>query len=429
MQRRMTRSIEFQSTRPSRASTFQPTLTYSSGSNFNPQGPRGPRLTLSFVITYYHKYFNPQGPRGPRPVLPHLLDLWHLFQSTRPSRASTQVVKLLVLFLAISIHKALAGLDSHGPAPHPAPQNFNPQGPRGPRRIPLMPRPWPSDFNPQGPRGPRPLVLILHSAPCNFNPQGPRGPRLYVATIFPSFNEISIHKALAGLDLICWMYGQSQTRFQSTRPSRASTVNQPISSYNIKFQSTRPSRASTWGRHFFLHTHQFQSTRPSRASTVFGPVVMPTLLFQSTRPSRASTEKYDAIQEEIKISIHKALAGLDVYIIKMYKSTQKISIHKALAGLDLYEEPYPPAEEEFQSTRPSRASTLGYRIDDISYDDFNPQGPRGPRHYLMINLSNIFCISIHKALAGLDIMSDCCRYSTMQFQSTRPSRASTQTVH
>ena len=84
-------------------------------------------------------------------------------------------------------------------------------------------------------------------------------------------------------------------------------------------------------------------------------------------------------QRTLRISIHKALAGLDLHdsIISVYFLS--ISIHKALAGLD--HKPF------------GLLSGLRY---------FNPQGPRGPRLHPK---KNILCI--------------------MRFQSTRPSRAST----
>ena len=59
-----------------------------------------------------------------------------------------------------------------------------------------------------------------------------------------------------------------------------------------------------------------------------------------------------------------------------------ISIHKALAGLDSPMQYIYKSTGQFQSTRPSRAST------DYQDVDF--------RHE---------CISIHKALAGLDLRS------------------------
>ena len=100
----------------------------------------------------------------------------------------------------------------------------------------------------------------------NFNPQGPRGPRHHGPVLVNRHSRISIHKALAGLDI---------------------------------------------GKN-------------------------PSCLF-------------------IYISIHKALAGLDIFCGVFY-ITYKISIHKALAGLD---------------------SCITQAQEENIY--FNPQGPRGPR--------------------------------------------------
>ena len=145
-------------------------------------------------------------------------------------------------------------------------------------------------FNPQGPRGPRPSSRYLASCNIYFNPQGPRGPRRIVSKI------------------------------------------------------------SIWSCQIF------QSTRPSRASTILGHAKSTTTLFQSTRPSRAST-----------------LMVTDDVIVPV-----------------------------FQSTRPSRASTRPAVWSTCGWDDFNPQGPRGPRHGMFHLVFLAPFISIHKALAGLD---------------------------
>ena len=79
-----------------------------------------------------------------------------------------------------------------------------------------------------------------------------------------------------------------------------------------------------------------------------------------------------------------------------------ISIHKALAGLDCWEE-----------------------VVSYEYIYFNPQGPRGPRRFTDIHGGTHRIISIHKALAGLDITFKLFTEGVVQFQSTRPSRAST----
>ena len=61
--------------------------------------------------------------------------------------------------------------------------------------------------------------------------------------------------------------------------------------------------------------------------------------------------------------------------------------------------------------------------------NFNPQGPRGPRRTLMGLRLYIPTISIHKALAGLDDTEPRHDIYTGGFQSTRPSRASTKTLY
>ena len=78
--------------------------------------------------------------------------------------------------------------------------------------------------------------------------------------------------------------------------------------------------------------------------------------FQSTRPSRASTLLVEGGDTCTHISIHKALAGLDIGWQAIGKTTRR-----------------------FQSTRPSRASTLPFQPEWHMFHNFNPQGPRGPR--------------------------------------------------
>ena len=57
--------------------------------------------------------------------------------------------------------------------------------------------------------------------------------------------KISIHKALTGLDSIIPPISPNMSIFQSTRPSRASTLLAASTTFSSVFQSTRPSRAST----------------------------------------------------------------------------------------------------------------------------------------------------------------------------------------
>ena len=63
-------------------------------------------------------------------------------------------------------------------------------------------------------------------------------------------------------------------------------------------------------------------------------------------------------------------------------------------------------DDIFQSTRPSRASTLQLTDSRRNRAYFNPQGPRGPRRYKSGLKDTLQQISIHKALAGLDSVGD-----------------------
>ena len=146
--------------------------------------------------------------------------------------------------------------------------------------------------------------------------------------------------------------------FQSTRPSRASTINGSIFSFQTwVFQSTRPSRASTVPSNISEFSLIFQSTRPSRASTFDNTATIAMHTFQSTRPSRASTPSRCRRSGYLNISIHKALTGLD-------------QLPKAIPLKLFYFNPQGPhgprlpgvvdesVRKIFQSTRPSRASTF-----------------------------------------------------------------------
>ena len=190
------------------------------------------------------------------------------------------------------------------------------------------------------------------------------------------------------------------------------------------FQSTRPSRASTCpGRHTDSKTGDFNPQGPRGPRRINEVGELTAFTFQSTRPSRASTRDCMAGRRAMGISIHKALAGLDA-CAALGALPPRISIHKALAGLDFFhaspfvninyfnpQGPRGPRRGElkclfqflrFQSTRPSRASTLDGLTGQLASSDFNPQGPRGPRRTGRAPWYSATAISIHKALAGLD---------------------------
>ena len=124
-----------------------------------------------------------------------------LFQSTRLSRASTPQKSILFFNTAISIHKALASLDSKsntnvammGISIHKALASLDSFRTRCRNSL--------YDFNPQGSREPRLCCCGPGShRRSDFNPQGSREPRRTVSIRKLWCNVISIHKALASLD-------------------------------------------------------------------------------------------------------------------------------------------------------------------------------------------------------------------------------------
>ena len=78
---------------------------------FNPQGSREPRRFKEIIFAAVGN-FNPQGSREPRLLLISEVFYSLLFQSTRLSRASTKTTFNPLYDITISIHKALASLDS-----------------------------------------------------------------------------------------------------------------------------------------------------------------------------------------------------------------------------------------------------------------------------------------------------------------------------
>ena len=146
-------------------------------------------------------YFNPQGTRGPRPYWRLTANHIQIFQSTRPSRASTLGwFPFLVQILY-----------------------FNPQGPRGPRRNCFSHSPyW--------------FMISIHKALAGLDGTW---------TGIRCGKRISIHKSLAGLDVKQVIRCQVCTDFNPQGP-RGPRPGPLPAIYAVEiFQSTRPSRAST----------------------------------------------------------------------------------------------------------------------------------------------------------------------------------------
>ena len=153
---------------------------------------------------------------------------------------------------------------------------------------------------------------------------------------------------------------------------------------------------------------KFQSTRLSRASTCLHSLVKYTTMDFNPQGSR---EPRPLVQGRPighgRISIHKALASLDVNAIVLFP-TLEISIHKALASLDALGSGVLRGEELFQSTRLSRASTRYFPVSPVRYLF---QSTRLSRASTLGKggVTASFSISIHKALASLDsiILQNC----------------------
>ena len=146
----------------------------------------------------------------------------------------------------------------------------------------------------------------------DFNPQGPRGPR-HIPSVFHSMGQtISIHKALAGLDRAWPVQQPPCLHFNPQGPRGPRPLAVSIEQSDREFQSTRPSRASTW----------FPPRLPG-----------PGCYFNPQGPRGPRHVAVHGVFHQFRISIHKALAGLD-----------------PVSG-----------------------------IKKAPVTDFNPQGPRGPR--------------------------------------------------
>ena len=100
-------------------------------------------------------------------------------------------------------------------------------------------------------------------------------------------------------------------------------------------------------------------------------------IFQSTLPSRGATSDGFVLFILILISIHAPLAGSDQIPVQ-YNLTGKISIHAPLAGSDIIRL-HPPLPGVISIHAPLAGSDE-FSCGCHAYDtDFNPRSPRGER--------------------------------------------------
>ena len=151
-----------------------------------------------------------------------------LFRFARPLRASTLQRLEEVQTEEISTHKALAGLDAVSPATlcnSDAISTHKALAGLDPTQSSLFHHT--RNFNPQGPRGPRLVSGNFFYLRSKFQPTRPSRASTWRTPPSTSSVSISTHKALAGLDTSAWITLYWYHLFQPTRPSRASTANLP----------------------------------------------------------------------------------------------------------------------------------------------------------------------------------------------------------
>ena len=145
--------------------------------NFDPRGPREPRQ-LYGRDSRGNIYFDPRGPREPRQTCLTARFSWNIFRSTRPSRASTVYLLDDRVEETISIHEALASLDSGCDLYYSQQGNFDPRGPREPRRYRKSNGQYAAKFRSTRPSRASPSCFdSLMGLMSDFDPRGPREPR------------------------------------------------------------------------------------------------------------------------------------------------------------------------------------------------------------------------------------------------------------
>ena len=145
---------------------------------FNPRAPRGAR-PCPIWAPLPELDFNPRAPRGARQFHHGLAVHLNEFQSTRPARGATRVLKGQPAEVVISIHAPREGRDG--------------------RRV-CCPLDYEPDFNPRAPRGARLPTTWWRKSCSYFNPRAPRGARRAGQGKPDVLPCISIHAPLAGRD-------------------------------------------------------------------------------------------------------------------------------------------------------------------------------------------------------------------------------------
>ena len=200
-----------------------------------------------------------------------------MFQSTGPLRDPTGRNRSVQRDGRISIHRSLAGPDFGADINHPLEKDFNPQVPCGTRPgyptasrissrisihrslagpdiqfpvvdwlIPIsIHRSLAGHFNPQVPCGTRRTCHRSMDGYRRFQSTGPLRDPTGVRETVEEKQRISIHRSLAGPDVLREMEGLMKDGFQSTGPLRDPTQSPKTIMGWKSFQSTGPLRDPT----------------------------------------------------------------------------------------------------------------------------------------------------------------------------------------
>ena len=127
---------------------------------------------------------------------------------------------------------------------------------------------------------------------------------------------------------------------------------------------------------------------------------------------------------DVWISIHEALASLDNYNESLYVGTADFDPRGSCEPRRIFPVCFPGCMI-FRSTRLLRASTLSSGSPGVAAVHFDPRGSCEPRRHVTGSKKAPFSISIHEALASLDLRSFFSEDQAKKFRSTRLLRAST----
>ena len=238
----------------------------------------------------------------------------------------------------ILIHEALTDLEASAWIIGITLSNFNPRGPHGPRLgiLPFVLHVW--DFNPRGPHGPRRSFQYACVQVHVFQSTRPSRTSTILGFLSGNHFRISIHEALTDLDPSGHIRSLPFRNFNPRGPhgprhycSAAGTIDKTIS----------------------IHEALTDLDMGRCIKAVAGDISIHEALTDLDINGKASAELYD-------ISIHEALTDLD-YRKEVELVFLNISIHEALTDLDAA----------------CKATSTVQKY-------FNPRGPHGPRHALRL---------------------------------------------